>query len=237
MRRFEKNVSGAGEKAEDSQTAYLMSVVVEDYVERTHPEDTAVLTSLVSGVRKLLIARNSNRSSGRSDNSDRSGSSGRWTESTLGSVLGTEICGVCFTGVRFSCTPTETTESSSSAEDIKSEFSSAGADAGPGVTRCFGVKLPAGGSVLYSTCSGCGVKAERCCFSLRLITTPPDHHREDAVPDYSEAHSDTLYACPVCDSVTNTSLSRSVTPPASVIRGDAVASLLCPYCQVIMLPI
>jgi hypothetical protein len=36
-----------------------------------------------------------------------------------------------------------------------------------------GSALGGGGSVLHGSCAGCGVRAERCCYSLRLVRNRP----------------------------------------------------------------
>jgi hypothetical protein len=80
----------------------------------------------------------------------------------------------------------------------------------------------AGGSVLSGACGGCAMRVERCCFSYRLITSA----------GLGAGHS--LLQCPTCDAVTTAQLARSVSAPASRLRAEGPAPLLCPYCAVLM---
>jgi hypothetical protein len=99
-----------------------------------------------------------------------------------------------------------------------------------------GSALGGGGSVLHGSCAGCGVRAERCCYSLRLVTTTT----------FSPAHSNAggvegrLITCPVCDAVTGAALVGSLAGVGdSGHSADSVAgsALLCPYCGILMHPL
>jgi hypothetical protein len=66
------------------------------------------------------------------------------------------------------------------------------------------------------------MRVERCCFSYRLVTAP------------GLGEGSSLLQCPTCDAVTTAQLARSVSAPASCMRGEQPAPLLCPYCAVLM---
>jgi hypothetical protein len=93
-----------------------------------------------------------------------------------------------------------------------------------------------GGSVLHGSCGGCEVRTERCCYSLRLVTSTT----------LSPAHSNAggaegrLVTCPVCEAVTSAALAGSlakVGESGSSADSAAGTTLLCPYCGVLMHPL
>jgi hypothetical protein len=101
-----------------------------------------------------------------------------------------------------------------------------------------GSAVNSGGSVLHGSCAGCGVRAERCCYSLRLVTT------SSVSPAHSSATAGgvegRLVTCPVCDSVTSAALVGSLAEVGSSGRSahsTAGSVLLCPYCGVLMHPL
>jgi len=158
----------------------------------------------------------------------------------LHSLYGAEECGICGSLVDFQPTNDNTDETESSMQK-----------AGPDNTV-------RGSSVLYGTCQGCNVRTERCCFSLRLLTTPVHkcvssmnctsggNGSSSASSSHSSASTNTnsvgaqesrVYACPVCTAATSVCLARTVTVPNSVLRGTAPQALLCPHCAVLMQPL
>jgi DNA-directed RNA polymerase subunit RPC12/RpoP len=100
-----------------------------------------------------------------------------------------------------------------------------------------GSVLGSGGSMLHGSCSGCGVRAERCCYSLRLVTTSSVSPANSATAGGVEGR---LVTCPVCDSVTSAALVGSLAEVGSSGHSaDSAAgtTLLCPYCGVLMHPL
>lgn len=148
----------------------------------------------------------------------------------LHSLYGAEECGICGCLVDFQPTNDNTDETESHAQKT-----------GPENTVC-------GASVLYGTCQGCSVRTERCCFSLRLLTTPAHSCVSSSTANgngsSSASHSSIIgaqenrvYACPVCTAATSVCLARTVTAPNSVLRGTTPQALLCPHCAVLMQPL
>lgn len=92
-----------------------------------------------------------------------------------------------------------------------------------------------------SHCSGCGLTTERCCFSLRVITSTPEEvfPLESSVVDHrsnTSSHSSaTVLSCPVCGAVTSVALLRNFHRMAGCESSSNTA--LCPFCTVWMLPI
>lgn len=89
------------------------------------------------------------------------------------------------------------------------------------------VKVVRGGSVLHGSCGGCGLRVERCCFSLLLVTTSCAGDKSGSVDDTGSG--DRLLGCPVCDAVTTPALAR-------VGGAGTAVAVLCPFCGVLMLP-
>ncbi len=156
----------------------------------------------------------------------------------LHSLYGAEECGICGSLVDFQPTNDNTDETESSVQKT-----------GPDNTV-------RGSSVLYGTCLGCNVRTERCCFSLRLLTTPVHKcvtsmnstangngssnasHSSASTNAHSVSAQDCrVYACPLCTAATSVCLARTVTAPNSVLRGTAPQALLCPHCAVLMQPL
>ena len=94
-----------------------------------------------------------------------------------------------------------------------------------------------------SHCSGCGLTTERCCFSLRVITSTPEEvfPLESSVVDHrsnTSSHSSaTVLSCPVCGAVTSVALLRDFHQYRMAGCESSSNTALCPFCTVWMLPI
>jgi DNA-directed RNA polymerase subunit RPC12/RpoP len=100
-----------------------------------------------------------------------------------------------------------------------------------------GSAVNSGGSVLHGSCAGCGVRTERCCYSLRLVTTSSVSPANSATAGGVDGR---LVACPVCEAVTSAALAGSlakVGESGSSADSAAGTTLLCPYCGVLMHPL
>lgn len=209
----------------DFQSVYFMSRVLG--TESAAPESKA----LALAVQLQLLAYTSHDSS-RTDghSSDRSDSA------VLHAMYGAEECGICGSLVDFQPTHDQIIETESAKQKIGPE------------------NTVSGSSVLYGICQGCSVRTERCCFSLRLLTTPPSKCVVSSTSNNSsssggyggnmasaasrvQGQDSRVYACPVCTAATSVCLVRTVTAPNSVLRGTAPQALLCPYCAVLMQPL
>jgi DNA-directed RNA polymerase subunit RPC12/RpoP len=99
-----------------------------------------------------------------------------------------------------------------------------------------GSAVNSGGSVLHGSCAGCGVRTERCCYSLRLVTTSSVSPANSATAGGVDGR---LVACPVCEAVTSAALAGSAEVGSSGHSAHSAAgsALLCPYCGVLMHPL
>jgi hypothetical protein len=129
----------------------------------------------------------------------------------LAALYGAELCGIC---------------------GDKVLFQPHSDDSGTGEGSVLGSR----GSVLHGSCAGCGVRTERCCYSLRLVTASSVSPANSATAGGVEGR---LVACPVCEAVTSAALAGSLAGvgdsghSAGSVAGSA---LLCPYCGVLMHP-
>lgn len=206
------------------QSVYFMSLIMD--TEGAAPEMKAL--ALAVQLQLSLCSNSSNNRSGSGSNTS--------DKALLHAIYGAEECGICGSLVNFNPT-----------HDNSDETESTEQKTGPENTV-------RGSSVLYGTCEGCSIRSERCCFSLRLLTTPPakcaistpvrgSSHSSGASSNSVLTNSSMsgqesrVYACPVCTAATSVCLARTVTAPNSVLRGIDPQALLCPYCAVLMQPL
>lgn len=95
---------------------------------------------------------------------------------------------------------------------------------------------------MHAYCSSCGLDIDRCCYSMRLITSTTDNSNqadassdlmEDATSTNAEASAvDIIYRCTICFAVTNDALARQ---SAVLLDYCSMRHLYCPYCNILML--
>lgn len=174
------------------------------------------LQALVSAVQHWLQQT-------RSHSGSNTGSSS--SSSCLKQLFGNEVCALCASNIVFQ--PYDDHSEETSAQEAS--------------TSRFPPKVK-GASVLYGTCETCTMRVERCCFSLRLVTTSAEDCgvsttgagvvRQNAV---AKRMSEKVYRCELCSAVTSLALYRTVSAPGSLVQNGS--SLFCPYCSIPMYPL
>jgi len=200
----------------DLQSVYFMSRLLgADGPGQSHP---ALVTLSAQVQRALYACITSGKGSGKVSEDG--------VALQLQNLYGSEECGICGGEVEFH-----------PAGDSSDDTEVSGVQQGPD-------RAVQGSSVLYGTCGVCSVRSERCCFSLRVLTTPAEKcsvsngsNGSGSKNGNSASENSRVYSCPVCTASTTTGLARTVTAPYSVLRGATACALMCPYCAVMMQPL
>ena len=187
----------------DSQSAYYMCAVLQHYSSSTNAHTALQLAELTTAVQILLYTKLIHTTTS---------SSAVSVQDTLQAEYHSELCDICGDPVEFQPHCDDCCDTAYVHGSIRKR------------------ERVQAGSVLHSQCRNCTISIERCCFSLRLVTTSAKKC------GISTQNTIQLYMCPVCDCSTNLSLVRTVSAPYSALRCTSVQSVLCPYCSVLMLP-